>query len=123
MLLYTLLAIVCFTGKLGNPTSGTLSFRVCLIVSIVSYCTNYVFLFDFGSNKTLDLTLFFTKNLYFIFRTKNSIMTPSFTQFVLSHSSDNTTSQNIWGKDAWAVPHLKFCRGVIGWGVIFLLPA
>src|SRR6218665_2148146 len=43
MLLYTLSAIVCFTRKLGNPTSGTLSFRVCLIVSIVSYCTNYVF--------------------------------------------------------------------------------
>ena len=56
MLLYTLSAIVCFTRKLGNPTSGTLSFRVCLIVSIVSYCTNYVFLFHFGSNKTLDMT-------------------------------------------------------------------
>ena|SRR6218665_3781480 len=54
MLLYTLSAILCFTRKLGNPTSGTLSFRVCLIVSIVSYCTNYVFLFHFGNNKTLD---------------------------------------------------------------------
>ena len=31
-----------------------------------------------------------------------------FTQFVLSHASDNTTSQNIGGTDAWAVPHLKF---------------
>src|SRR6218665_2474 len=31
-----------------------------------------------------------------------------FTLFVLSRTSDNTTSQNIGGTDAWAVPHLKF---------------
>src|SRR6218665_3801826 len=35
---------------------------------------------------------------------KNSFMTPFFTLFVLSHASDNTTSQNIGGTDAWAVP-------------------
>jgi len=27
-----------------------------------------------------------------------------FTQFLLSHASDNTTSRNIGGTDAWAVP-------------------
>ena len=35
-------------------------------------------------------------------------MTNFFTQFVLSQASDNTTSRNIGGTDAWAVPHLKF---------------
>ena len=35
---------------------------------------------------------------------KKSFMTPFFTQFVLSHASNNTTSQNIGGTDAWAVP-------------------
>src|SRR6218665_2452076 len=38
----------------------------------------------------------------------NSFMTPFYTLFVLSRISDNTTSQNIGGTDAWAVPHLKF---------------
>src|SRR6218665_223636 len=31
-----------------------------------------------------------------------------FTLLVLSRASDNTTSQNIGGRGAWAVPHLKF---------------
>ena len=52
------------------------------------------------------MALFFTKNLYF--RTRNSFMTPFLTQFVLSHASDNTTSRNIGGTDAWGVPHLTF---------------
>src|SRR6218665_1572887 len=40
---------------------------------------------------------------------KKSLMTPFFTLFVLSRASDNTTSQNIKGTDAWAVPpHLQF---------------
>src|SRR6218665_1275960 len=39
---------------------------------------------------------------------KKFLMTPFFTQFVLSHASDNTTSRNIGGTDAWAVPHLQF---------------
>src|SRR6218665_453629 len=34
-----------------------------------------------------------------------------FTLFIFSHASDNTTSQNIGGTDAWAVPHLKFLGG------------
>src|SRR6218665_1063347 len=40
------------------------------------------------------------KNLYFL---KNSLMTPFFTQFVLSHVSDSTTSRNIGGTvaDPW----------------------
>ena len=38
----------------------------------------------------------------------NSFLTPLFTLFVLSRTSNNTTSQNIGGTDAWAVPHLKF---------------
>src|SRR6218665_3354789 len=39
---------------------------------------------------------------------KISFMTPFFTLFVLSRASDNTTSLNIGGTDAWVVPHLKF---------------
>ena len=35
-----------------------------------------------------------------------------FTLFVLSRASDNTTSKNIGGTNAWAVPHLKF------WGTV-----
>src|SRR6218665_2469427 len=37
--------------------------------------------------------------------------TPLFTQFVLSHASNNITSRNIGGTDTWAVPHLKFWEG------------
>ena len=39
---------------------------------------------------------------------KNFFMTPFFTLFELSRASDDATSQNIGGTDAWAVPHLKF---------------
>src|SRR6218665_110134 len=42
------------------------------------------------------------KNL--CFRTKNSLMTPVFTHFVLSHASTDTTSRNIGGTDTWAAP-------------------
>src|SRR6218665_2147046 len=34
--------------------------------------------------------------------------TPFFTLFLLSRTYDDTTSQNIGGTNAWAVPHLKF---------------
>src|SRR6218665_2546206 len=34
-----------------------------------------------------------------------------FTLFMLSRTSDNTTSQNIGETNAWAVPHLKFWGG------------
>src|SRR6218665_260811 len=34
--------------------------------------------------------------------------TQFFTLFMLSRTSDNTTSQNIGGTNAWAVPHFKF---------------
>ena len=49
---------------------------------------------------------FFTRKT--LIAENNSLMTPFFTLFVLSRTSDNTTSQNIGGTDAWAVPHLKF---------------
>src|SRR6218665_3026643 len=39
-------------------------------------------------------------------------MTSFFTLFVLSRTTGNTTSQNIGGTDAWAVPHLK-CWGTV----------
>jgi len=39
-------------------------------------------------------------------------MTPFLSQFVLSLTSHNSTSQNIRGTDAWAVPHLKFWGSV-----------
>src|SRR6218665_1835309 len=48
------------------------------------------------------MTLFLPKNLYI--RTKHSFMTPFFSQFVLCHASNNTSSRNIGGTDAWAVP-------------------
>src|SRR6218665_389597 len=38
----------------------------------------------------------------------NSLTTPFFTLFVLSRASDNTTSPNIEGTDAWAVPTSNF---------------
>src|SRR6218665_820084 len=42
---------------------------------------------------------------------KNSFMTPFFTLFVLSRESENTTSQNIGGTDAWAVPPPQILGG------------
>jgi len=39
-------------------------------------------------------------------------MTLSFTLLLLSRASDNTTSQNIGGTDAWAVPTSNFCGTV-----------
>src|SRR6218665_490773 len=39
-----------------------------------------------------------------------------FTLFMLSRTSDNTTSQNIGGTNVWAVPHLKF------WGTVPPVP-
>src|SRR6218665_4146773 len=39
--------------------------------------------------------------------------TPCFTLFRLSRTSGNTTSQNIGGTDAWAVPHLIFGGGAV----------
>jgi len=44
---YTLIIIVIFI-------SIFIAFIVIIFNYIISYCTNYVFLFDFGSNKTLD---------------------------------------------------------------------
>jgi len=42
--------------------------------------------------------------------------TPFFTVFILSRTSDNTTSQNIRETNAWAVPHLKL------WGSVPSVP-
>src|SRR6218665_3486401 len=71
------------------------------------YCLKsdiHVWSFADEKNSFLD-----EKSLHF--RTKNSLITPLFTQFVLTHASNNTTSRNIWGTDTWAVPHLKFWEG------------
>ena len=51
------------------------------------------------------MTLFLTKSLYF---RKNFSLRPFLSQFVLCLTSSNSTSRNIGGTDAWAVPHLKF---------------
>jgi len=48
-----------------------------------------------------------------LFQKRVPFMTPFFTLFVLSRASDNTTSQNIEGTDAWAVPHLTFLGGTV----------
>src|SRR6218665_1914426 len=54
VLLYSLSAIVFLCGKIGNPTSGTLPFRVCFIVFNHSlYCTCYVFCFILEAIKHL----------------------------------------------------------------------
>src|SRR6218665_1539403 len=60
------------------------------------------------------MALFFTKNL--CFRTKSSSLTPFFTQFVyiLSHASDNTTSQNIGaGGGCMGRPPLQSSGGAV----------
>src|SRR6218665_4005978 len=42
---------------------------------------------------------------------KNSLIRPVFTLFVLSRASDNTTSLNIGGTNAWAVPPPQILGG------------
>src|SRR6218665_2593167 len=42
-----------------------------------------------------------------LFQKEKFLYDTFFTLFTLSRASDNTTSQNIGGTDAWAVPHLK----------------
>ena len=66
-------------------------------------------IFPFFSQISVPLTRFNVVYDPFLTRTttiseKNSFMTPFFTLFVLSRASDYTTSQNIGGTDAWAVP-------------------
>src|SRR6218665_1761542 len=48
--------------------------------------------------------------------------TPFFTLFVLSHTSDNTTSQNIGGTNAWAVPPLQILEGTVPQSPLGLRP-
>ena len=62
-----------------------------------------------GIDQVFRIFPFFSPPIYDPFLTRK---TPFFTLFILSRASDNTTSQNIGGTDAWAVPHLKF------WGVV-----
>jgi len=57
------------------------------------------------------MALFFTKNLFQ--NRQNSFMTHFLTQFILAHASDNTTSQNIGGTDAWAVPPPQIFVGTV----------
>ena len=58
------------------------------------------------------MTIFFTENPYF--RKDKFLHDTFFTQFVLSHASDNTTSRNIGrGTDALTVPHLKSYGGTV----------
>src|SRR6218665_1574878 len=47
-----------------------------------------------------------------LFHRKYSFVTPFFNQFILSHASENTTTRNIGGTDAWAAPHHKFWETV-----------
>src|SRR6218665_861646 len=54
------------------------------------------------------MTIFFPENLYFTKNIPSSLNflleTPLFSQFVLCHAPNNTTTRNIVGTDAWAVP-------------------
>ena len=43
-----------------------------------------------------------------LFLNKTFLHDNFFSRLVLCHASNNTTSQNIGGTNAWAVPHLKF---------------
>src|SRR6218665_2227865 len=43
-----------------------------------------------------------------LFQKKNSLIKPFFTLLILSHTSNNTTSLNIWGPIHGPSPHLKF---------------
>jgi len=52
----------------------------------------------------MDYGLFLTRK---IFISEKFLDDTFLTQLVLSHASDNTTSQNIGGTDAWAVPPPK----------------
>src|SRR6218665_1778518 len=67
---------------------------------------NLIYIWPFADEKNLFLD---EKSLHF--RTKNALITPLFTQFVLSHASSNTTSRNIGGTDTWAAPTSNFGRG------------
>src|SRR6218665_254933 len=63
--------------------------------------------------------LFFSHRPYFVgllylfldekpvFQNTNFILHTFFSQFMLYHASKNTTSPNIEGTDAWAIPYLK----------------
>src|SRR6218665_1854061 len=53
-------------------------------------------------------TLYMLNVVYDPFLTRK---TQFFTLFIRSRASDNTTSKNIGGTDAWAVPNLKFWGG------------
>src|SRR6218665_1606428 len=44
---------------------------------------------------------------------KNSFIRPFFTLFILSRASDNTTSLNIGGTNAWAVPPPQIFGGTV----------
>jgi len=48
--------------------------------------------------------------VYDLFLTRK---TPFFTLFILSRASDNTTSQNIGGTNAWAVPPPQIWGGTV----------
>src|SRR6218665_2371216 len=92
---------------------GFFSEKIRIFTAKISYdlflVIDHVFrIFPFFSQISVSFTMFNVVYGPFITRTttiseKNSFMTPFFTLFVLSRASDNTTSQNIGGTNAWAV--------------------
>src|SRR6218665_2239706 len=90
-----------------GPISGKISiFRVKISDDLFLVIDLVLLIFPFFSHIFRIFTMLYVVYDHFLTR-----KTPFFTLFILSRTSDNTTSQNIGGTNAWAVPHLKFWGG------------
>ena len=72
------------------------------LTTIFSHRLYFVCLLSLQSEILYITYIVFTKNLDF--RPKYSFLPPFFSHFILFLTSDNDTSQNIVGTDAWTVP-------------------
>src|SRR6218665_3398542 len=87
-----------------GPISGKISiFRVKISDDLFLVIDLVLWIFPFFSHIFRIFTMLNVVYDHFLTRKK-----PFFTLFILSRTSDNTTSQNIGGTNAWDVPHLKF---------------
>src|SRR6218665_1752243 len=87
-----------------GPISGKISiFRVKISDDLFLVIDLVLRIFPFFSHIFRMFTMLNVVYDHFLTR-----KTQFFTLFMLSRPSDNTTSQNIGGTNAWEVPHLKF---------------
>src|SRR6218665_1653545 len=90
-----------------GPISGKISiFRVKISDDLFLVIDLGLWIFPFFSHIFRMFTMLNVVYDHFLTRKP-----PFFTLFILSRTSDNTTSQNIGRTNVWAVPHLKFWRG------------